>query len=144
MRLLTIFLVVSEPLCKQRNEVRPAMLKSFGWSFVVDIWAFNTSDSKYSYIPLSPVGPLCVQRALKRLLLFCLSVRHYRDYSDLCFGWVPQILTDTQGTVHSWVLHLLFHHGISYDHSGNNVEFEHHCPQSPSGGRFPPMQAAKD
>lgn len=57
---------------------------------------------------------------------FCLSVCYYRDYSDLCFRWISKILTYAQGTIHSWVLHFLFHHGISYDHSGNDTVFEHH------------------
>lgn len=123
MQLIAISHVGSESW-KKRNEVRPSMLKSFLQSFGAAVWAFNTQDSKYFLLLFSVHLDHFVCAEMNPL--FCLSVRHHRDYRDLCVRWVPQVLTHAQGTVHSRVLRVLLHHGISYDHSGNGTVFERH------------------
>lgn len=127
MRLLTIFRVVSEVVCKERTELRPSIPKRCGGSFGIGIWAFQHPGFLIpSHFAAYPAGPFHLHYVLKLIFLFCLSVCYYRDHSDLCFRWISKILTYAQGAIHSWVLHFLFYHGIPYDHSGNDTVFEHH------------------
>lgn len=54
-------------------------------------------------------------------VFFGISVCHYWNHSDICFRWISKVFTNPQATVHSWMLHFLFHHGFSYDHSGKHI-----------------------
>lgn len=45
-------------------------------------------------------------------------VCHHRDHRDLHLGRVPQVPAHTQAGLHSGLLRLLLHHGLSDDHSG--------------------------
>lgn len=47
-----------------------------------------------------------------------IPVRHHRDHRDLHLRRVPQVPAHTQAGLHSGMLHLFLHHGLSNDHSG--------------------------
>lgn len=101
------------------------MLESFWQSFGAAIWAFSTQDSKYSVIMFNIQLDYSVCTEMSPFV--CFSVCHHRDHRDLCVRWIPQVFAHAQGPVHSGLLRVLLHHGLSYDHSGNHTAFGHHC-----------------